>query len=61
MGVTRFPEGFEVLVHVLDQLKKTENYEPDIVVFLQATSVIRKDDDIENAIKKLKTAITAAS
>lgn len=43
------------LIHVLDSLKESENYVPDFVVFLQATSAIRGDEDIENGIRKLKT------
>lgn len=38
------------LIHALDYLKQTEDYEPDLVVFLQCTSPLRKDDDIEKAI-----------
>lgn len=39
------------LVHVLDELKKKENYEPDVLVFLQCTSPVREKDDIDNAIQ----------
>ena len=39
------------LIHVLDYLLAKENYSPDLVVFLQCTSPIRKSDDIDNAIK----------
>lgn len=41
------------LIHVVDHLEKTEGYFPDIIVFLQCTSPLRKDDDIDNAIKTL--------
>ena len=41
------------LLHVVDHLEKTEGYSPDIVVFLQCTSPLRKNDDIDNAIKIL--------
>lgn len=41
------------LLHVLDKLKKTDKYEPDIVVFLQCTSPLRNDADIDNAINVL--------
>jgi N-acylneuraminate cytidylyltransferase len=41
------------LLHVLESLRETESYEPDLVVFLQATSPLRQPDDIENAIKTL--------
>ena len=40
----------EALKHVLSNLKKNENYIPDIVVLLQATSPLRKKTDIENAV-----------
>ena len=42
------------LIHVLDYLKQTEDYEPDLVVFLQATSPLRQPDDIQNAIEILQ-------
>lgn len=41
------------IMHVLDYLKKKENYEPGVVVFLQCTSPIRQRNDIDNAIKLL--------
>jgi len=37
------------ILHALDQISS----EPDLVVFLQATSPLRKVDDIDNAINKL--------
>lgn len=37
------------LLHALDQMSE----EPDLVVFLQTTSPLRKMDDIDNAINKL--------
>ena len=40
------------LKHVLDTLEKTEIYVPDLVVLLQATSPLRKDNDIDNAVDK---------
>jgi len=43
-----------VLLHVLDYLRDTEGYEPDLVVFLQATSPLRKPNDIQNAIESLQ-------
>ena len=39
------------LLHALDHLRDQEGYETDLVVFLQATSPLRRPDDIENAIK----------
>lgn len=40
------------LLHVLDYLKQTDGYEPDLVVFLQCTSPIRKRDDISRALER---------
>ncbi len=37
------------LLHVLDYLRDTEGYEPEQVIFLQATSPIRKRDDVQRA------------
>lgn len=42
------------LLHVLDHLRDTDGYEPDLVVFLQATSPIRQPDDIQNALMVLQ-------
>jgi len=42
------------LLHVLDHLAQTEGYEPELVVFLQATSPLRRPDDIQNAITALE-------
>lgn len=42
------------LLHALDYLRDTERYEPDLVVFLQATSPLRQVDDIQNAIETLR-------
>ena len=42
------------LLHALDFLRDTENYEPDCVVFLQATSPLREANDIQNAIEILQ-------
>jgi N-acylneuraminate cytidylyltransferase len=42
------------LLHALDYLRETENYEPDFVVFLQATSPLRKPTDVEAAIQILR-------
>ena len=44
----------EALLHVLDYLKEQEKYEPDIVVFLQATSPLRTAKDIEAALTKFQ-------
>ena len=42
------------LFHALDWLLTTEHYEPELVVFLQATSPIRAPGDIQRAIETLK-------
>ena len=41
------------LLHVLDYLRQSEGYEPELVVFLQATSPPRASDDISRAIDTL--------
>lgn len=41
------------LIHVLDERKKQGKEDPDLVVFLQCTSPVRKEDDIDNAIEQL--------
>ena len=41
------------LAHVVDWLAEKEKYEPDILVFLQCTSPIRNESDIDNAITVL--------
>ena len=41
------------LRHVLDFLAERERYSPDVVVFLQCTSPIRRPDDVDGAIRKL--------
>jgi len=38
------------LLHVVDWLAERENYQPEVLVFLQCTSPIRKESDIDNAI-----------
>ncbi len=42
------------LLHALDHLRDSEGYEPDLVVFLQATSPLRQPDDIQKAIETLQ-------
>lgn len=44
------------LTHVLQTLKERDAYQPDLVVFLQCTSPIRQEDDIDRAIEKLQTS-----
>lgn len=41
------------LLHALDHLRESEGYEPELVVFLQATSPLRAPDDITRAIDTL--------
>ncbi len=41
------------IIHVLDTLCARENYEPELVVFLQATSPCRRAQDIDSAILKV--------
>lgn len=41
------------LLHCLDHLKANENYEPDLVVFLQATSPLRRASHMEEAVDLL--------
>jgi N-acylneuraminate cytidylyltransferase len=40
--------------HALDYFKSNLDYNPELVVFLQATSPLRKADDIDNAINVFK-------
>lgn len=42
------------LIHAIDYLAEHEGYQPDLIVFLQATSPIRGPGDIDNAISKLR-------
>jgi CMP-N,N'-diacetyllegionaminic acid synthase len=41
------------LVHVMDTLRDRDEYEPDLVVFLQCTSPAREPADIDEAIRTL--------
>jgi len=41
------------IVHVLEELSSRERYEPDLVVFLQATSPLRTPDDVQASIDLL--------
>ena len=40
------------IIHALDEIEKTQKIKPDIVVFLQATSPLRKKNDIDDSIVK---------
>ena len=43
----------ETLIHVINYLKKNENYLPDLIVFLQCTSPLTTSQDIEETIALL--------
>jgi CMP-N,N'-diacetyllegionaminic acid synthase len=42
------------LTHVLDELRKKEGYQPDLVAFFQCTSPIRDRGDVDRAIRLLQ-------
>ena len=42
------------LIHCVDVLKEREGYEPDLVVFLQATSPLRRAAQIDEAVATLR-------
>jgi YrbI family 3-deoxy-D-manno-octulosonate 8-phosphate phosphatase len=42
------------LLHALDFLKRSEGYEPDILVFLQCTSPLTAPEDIDGVIKAME-------
>jgi YrbI family 3-deoxy-D-manno-octulosonate 8-phosphate phosphatase len=42
------------LLHALDLLKRSEGYEPDILVFLQCTSPLTAPEDIDGVIKAME-------
>jgi len=41
------------LLHVLEHLKTAENYQPDLIVFLQCTSPLTSPEDIDGTIRVL--------
>ena len=43
----------DVIFHALDYLKKKENYEPDIITILQATSPLRQPSTIDKSVRLL--------
>jgi len=43
----------EALLHTLDFLRESENYEPDLVVFLQCTSPLTLCEDIDGTVQAL--------
>ncbi len=44
----------DALKHALGVIKENDSINPDYVVFLQCTSPLREDDDIDNAIEKIR-------
>ena len=44
------------LLHALDFLKENENWEPELVVFLQATSPLRRPEDVQAAVETLQSS-----
>ena len=52
---------FEYIKHMLEWLDKNENYQPDIIVRMMATSPLQDVDDIDTIIKKLIDDKTADS
>ena len=43
----------QVLLHAIEEIEQSTKDEIDLVVFLQATSPLRKPDDVDNAIETL--------
>jgi N-acylneuraminate cytidylyltransferase len=43
----------EAIVHVLEELSRKDRYEPDLVLLLQATSPLRRPEDVQAAIDLL--------
>ena len=46
--------SLDVIIHTLDFLKRTESYEPDIILFLQVTSPLRQLKSIDSSIIQLQ-------
>lgn len=42
-----------LIFHVMDYLKKNENYVPEIIVYLQPTSPLRDTEDIDMSVEKV--------
>jgi len=42
------------LVHTLDFLHERDGYDPELIVFLQATSPVRRADDVARAVAQLR-------
>jgi len=49
-----FASSESALLHVLNELKEKQNYEPDLIVFLQCTSPLTAVEDIDKTIEKLE-------
>lgn len=49
-----------VMIHVLDVLKKREQYKPDFIILLQPTCPLRNEDDINNIIKLMAEGADSA-
>lgn len=47
-------KGADAVLHMLDYLKKTEGYVPDIIVALQVTSPLRLVEDIDGALELMR-------
>jgi len=47
-------QGADCLIYLLNKLKKLENYEPDYVIILQATSPLREIEDITACWKMMR-------
>ncbi len=43
----------DAILHVLDELDRNEGFTPDLIVFLQCTSPVRRSGDIDAAVKLL--------
>jgi CMP-N,N'-diacetyllegionaminic acid synthase len=50
-----------VIAHVIEHLKKTKNYKPDIVLLLQPTSPLRDEHDIDEALELLLASGNASA
>ena len=51
---TSSSSSLDVILHTLDFLKRTESYEPDIILFLQVTSPLRQLKSIDSSIIQLQ-------
>jgi N-acylneuraminate cytidylyltransferase len=44
------------LLHALDELRRRDGPDPELVVFLQCTSPVRRNDDVDSAVHALRAA-----